>query len=138
MNDDRPKRDTMSIEEATVSNMWEIAAALTEMSTHTRMVHLSMLTVLLLILSGCINISTRLQPEDVSVKALKTGSDCVPIILGFGFGTATVERAKAQLEAPDFGDPPPSDGPITKVRRVESTDFQVLFFGNRCVEVTGE
>jgi hypothetical protein len=26
MNDDRPKRDSMSIEEATVSNMWEIAA----------------------------------------------------------------------------------------------------------------
>ena len=26
MSDDRPKRDTMSIEEATVSNMWEIAA----------------------------------------------------------------------------------------------------------------
>jgi hypothetical protein len=26
MNYDRPKRDTMSIEEATISNMWEIAA----------------------------------------------------------------------------------------------------------------
>jgi hypothetical protein len=26
MNDQRPKRETMSIEEATVSNMWEIAA----------------------------------------------------------------------------------------------------------------
>ena len=26
MNEQRPKRDTMSIEEATVSNMWEIAA----------------------------------------------------------------------------------------------------------------
>jgi hypothetical protein len=26
MNDDRPKRNTMSIEEATISNMWEIAA----------------------------------------------------------------------------------------------------------------
>jgi hypothetical protein len=26
MSDDRPKRDTMSIEEATVFNMWEIAA----------------------------------------------------------------------------------------------------------------
>ena len=26
MSDQRPKRDTMSIEEATVSNMWEIAA----------------------------------------------------------------------------------------------------------------
>ena len=26
MRDDRPKRDSMSLEEATVSNMWEIAA----------------------------------------------------------------------------------------------------------------
>ena len=26
MIDDRPKRDTMTIEEATISNMWEIAA----------------------------------------------------------------------------------------------------------------
>jgi hypothetical protein len=26
MNNDRPKRKTMSLEEATVSNMWEIAA----------------------------------------------------------------------------------------------------------------
>lgn len=26
MNNDRPKRDTMSLEEATISNMWEIAA----------------------------------------------------------------------------------------------------------------
>ena len=26
MSNDRPKRETMSIEEATVSNMWEIAA----------------------------------------------------------------------------------------------------------------
>ena len=26
MSDDRPKRDTMSLEEATVSNMWETAA----------------------------------------------------------------------------------------------------------------
>ena len=26
MSDDRPKRDTMSLEEATFSNMWEIAA----------------------------------------------------------------------------------------------------------------
>ena len=26
MNDQRPKRDSMSIEEATISNMWEIAA----------------------------------------------------------------------------------------------------------------
>jgi hypothetical protein len=28
MSNDRPKRDSMSIEEATVSNMWEIVTAL--------------------------------------------------------------------------------------------------------------
>jgi hypothetical protein len=28
MSDQRPKRDTMSIEEATVSNMWEIVTTL--------------------------------------------------------------------------------------------------------------
>ena len=28
MSTDRPKRETMSLEEATISNMWEIAAAL--------------------------------------------------------------------------------------------------------------
>jgi hypothetical protein len=27
MSDDRPKRDTMTIEEATISNMWELAAS---------------------------------------------------------------------------------------------------------------
>ena len=32
MSNDRPKRDTMSIEEATVSNMWEMAAARGQMS----------------------------------------------------------------------------------------------------------
>jgi hypothetical protein len=28
MSDDRPPRDTMSLEEATIANMWEIAAIL--------------------------------------------------------------------------------------------------------------
>jgi hypothetical protein len=27
MSNDRPKRDTMSLEDATISNMWEIAEA---------------------------------------------------------------------------------------------------------------
>ena len=30
MSDQRPKRETMSIEESTVSNMWEIAAIVEE------------------------------------------------------------------------------------------------------------
>ena len=108
------------------------------MSTHTRMMHFSMLSVLALLLSGCIDISARLQPEDRSVRALKTGSDCAHIILGFGFGTADVERAKVQLEAPNFSDPVPVGGPITKVRRVELVDRMFLNFGERCIEVTGE
>ena len=33
MRDDRPKRDSMSIEEATVSNMWEITALYARKST---------------------------------------------------------------------------------------------------------
>jgi hypothetical protein len=72
------------------------------------------------------------------VQALKTGRDCVSIILGFGFGTADIERAKAQLEGPDFGAPVPVGGPITKVRRVELVDRMFLNFGERCIEVTGE
>jgi hypothetical protein len=35
MSDQRSKRDTMSIEEATISNMWEIATALLEETTIT-------------------------------------------------------------------------------------------------------
>jgi hypothetical protein len=33
MSTDRPKRETMTIEEATVSNMWEIAAIYARKST---------------------------------------------------------------------------------------------------------
>jgi hypothetical protein len=93
-------------------------------------------------IAGCINISTRLQPEDTSVKAVLEGSDCVPIILGFGFGTATIEHAKA--DAQPVGRFSPGDPEvhgrlrITKVRRVESAERAFLIFGVRCIEVTGE
>ena len=89
--------------------------------------------------SGCININTRLQPEDTSVKEVLRGEDCVHIILGFGFGTATIERAKATTtKFNETGFDAPSGIPITKVRRVEMNDLQTLFIGSRCVEVTGE
>ena len=114
------------------------SAQTAEVNTHTRMMRLSILTVLLLFLSGCINIGAQLQPEDTSVKVLKAGSDCVPIIFGFGFGTATIERAKVQLEGSSFGDTMPVGAPITKVRRVELVDRMFLNFGERCIEVTGE
>lgn len=111
---------------------------------------LSMLCGLALLTSGCIDISTRLQPEDTAVKASLEGSNCVPIIFGLGFGTASIEEAKAdghttmstRSSAPTGlqggGMTQTIRAPITKVRRVELTDRQFLFFGSRCVEVTGE
>ena len=47
-----------------------------------------------LLLPGCINISTRFQPDDLTVKEELKGSDCVPIILSLGVGTADIEKAK--------------------------------------------
>ncbi len=89
--------------------------------------------------AGCINIGARLQPEDVSVQALKTGRDCVPIIFGFGFGTVDIELAKRQVDTdPEPGSSEPSPGPITKMRSVELVDRMVPYFGERCIEVTGE
>jgi hypothetical protein len=34
MSDDRPKRETMTIEEATVSNLWEMAAIVEVLERH--------------------------------------------------------------------------------------------------------
>lgn len=90
-------------------------------------------------ISGCINISTRLQPEDTSVDATMLGEDCAYIILGFGFGRATVEQAKVNtLRFDKDGRVVRAGLPITKVRRVELKEFQLPFLGSRCVEVTGE
>ena len=36
------------------------------------------------VLSGCINITTELQPSNADVKAVLLGEDCTPIILGMG------------------------------------------------------
>ena len=140
MSTDRPKRETMSLEEATVSNMWEIAAALAEMSTHTRMMHLSMLTVVLFSLNGCINIDTRLQPIDPAVQAVVTGEDCSYIILGLGAGTNTVEQAMANglmrrdPERPECVE----KRAVKRIRSITLGEGQILLFGSRCVTVTGE
>ncbi|HZH49249.1 MAG TPA: hypothetical protein VFD86_05730 [Nitrospira sp.] len=97
------------------------------------------LMVLLFTLDGCIDIATRLQPEDASVNEALYGEDCIPTFFGFGFGTATIERAMADVGPDkDFSTHDVNGVHISKVRRVELHDFQVLSFGNRCVEVVGE
>jgi hypothetical protein len=93
-----------------------------------------------LLLTGCINISTRTQPDDLTVKAELAGSDCAPIIFNLGYGTADIEKAKLKGEkvTRDPKDNPWARFPITKVRRVEINDLMFLFFGAKCVDVVGE
>lgn len=99
---------------------------------------LTMLGGLALMMNGCTDISTRLQPEDTSVNKVLQGSDCVGIYFGFGLGTATIDQAKANTRA--IGDPygPLTGLHITKVRSIEYTERNVLAFGSRCVDVIGE
>lgn len=103
------------------------------MNVQRRTRHFSMLTVLLLSLSACINITTRLPPEDTTVQALREAEDCVPIIFGLAYGTISAETASL-----DYFSPTATPQKIAKVRRVELRDWQFLFFGERCIRVIGE
>ena len=100
-------------------------------------------------LTGCINISTRFQPDDLTVKEVLKGSDCVPIIFNLGYGTADIEKAKIDARRVQWvstlhdvknprGATARAPENITKVRRVEINDIVFLFFGAKCVDVVGE
>jgi hypothetical protein len=45
-------------------------------------------------LTGCVSISTDLQPVNQDVQPALVGEDCSPIVLGFGFGHNTVAQAQ--------------------------------------------
>ena len=90
-----------------------------------------------LLFTGCMNITTSLQPENASVLAVSKASDCVPIIFGFAYGRASVEGALASA-AEDLHDWQKSAPKITKVRRVDLFELSILMFGTRCVEVIGQ
>lgn len=96
------------------------------------------LTVLIgALLSGCINVTASLQPENANVPEIREASDCVPIIFGFSYGTATLVNALAE-EVTLINNYQVPKQKIQKVRRVQLHDYQFLFFGARCVEVVGE
>ena len=90
-----------------------------------------------LLFTGCMHITTSLQPENTSVPVVSKASDCVPIILGFAYGHASVEGALAK-EAEYLHEWQKSAPKITKVRRVEQLDLSILMFGTRCVDVIGQ
>ena len=80
-----------------------------------------------LLLSGCINLSIRLTPEDLSVKPMAVGKDCAYTLLAFGYGTTTVEQAMANATPP-----------IQNIRSVGVNEFYLLGVGRHCLIVVGE
>ena len=53
-----------------------------------------LICLLTLILSGCINITTELQPSNTDVQGVLLGEDCTPVFLGVVLGSNTIEVAK--------------------------------------------
>lgn len=105
------------------------------------MISLLLLTMLLV---GCSNITTRTQLDHHDVSPRLFGDDCatwflIPVIIG----TVSLERAMATAVPAKA-----IDGttrrydlpitPITKVHRVQTSDYYFFFVGKRCVEVFGE
>ena len=80
-----------------------------------------------LLLSGCINVSNRLTPEDLSVKPMAVGKDCAYTLLAFGYGTTTVEQAMANATPP-----------IQNIRSVGINEFYLLGVYRGCLIVVGE
>jgi len=97
-----------------------------------------------MLLSGCINITNELQPNNADVQAALMGEDCTPIVLGFGLGTNTVD--KAQKDGRPYEDAGEFRGriklnrttTITRIRTIQLTEFYVLLVGSRCIQVIGE
>ena len=105
--------------------------------TSTRRVGVICLVGLALTVGGCLNIAVQLTPENPQVPKLRETSDCVPMILGFAYGTATVEGALAEKAflINNYNAP---EALISKVRSVASHYYYFLLAGAWCVEVTGE
>jgi hypothetical protein len=96
------------------------------------------------LLTGCINITTELQPSNSDVKDVLMGEDCTPIVLGLGLGTNRIEYAlkdgRPYGEVGEFRTRVKLNGrtTITRIRTIQLTEFYVLLVGSRCVQVVGE
>jgi hypothetical protein len=104
----------------------------------------ALVCLLTLILSGCINITTELQPSNPDVQDVLLGEDCTPVVLGMGLGTNTIEGAKRD------GRPMGDVGEfrsrvklndrtlINRIRTIQISNFYVLLVGSSCIQVVGE
>src|SRR6476660_4501911 len=105
---------------------------------------LSFVFLIPVVVSGCINITTELQPSNADVKAVLMGEDCTPIVLGMGLGTNTIEGA--QKDGRPMGDVGEFRSriklndrtPIKRIRTLQITNFYILLVGSSCIQVVGE
>jgi hypothetical protein len=103
-----------------------------------------LICLLTLILCGCINITTELQPSNPDVQDVLMGEDCTPIVLGAGLGTNTIEGAKK--DGRPLGDVGEFRSriklndrtPINRIRTIQISSFYVLLVGSSCIQVIGE
>jgi hypothetical protein len=99
---------------------------------------------LMLVVSGCINITTELQPSNPDVQGVLMGEDCTPIVLGMGLGTNTIEGAKKDgRPMGDIGEfrsriKLNDRTPINRIRTLQITNFYILLVGSSCIQVVGE
>lgn len=80
-----------------------------------------------LLLTGCVDLSFRITPENLSVKPMAEGKTCIYTLFNFGYGTNTVEQAMANATPP-----------IHKIRSVSTSLFFLLFVNKSCLIVVGE
>ncbi len=80
-----------------------------------------------MVFTGCINITSRITPEDRTVKPLTMGRDCFLFLPGLAYGLNTVEQAMAN-----------ADPPAKKIRSVSIDTIVWLAFGQQCLTVVGE
>ena len=80
-----------------------------------------------LLLTGCVDFSLRITPENLLVNSMTEGRDCTYLVFGFGTGTNTVEQAMANATPP-----------IHKIRSVSTSLFFLLFVNKSCLIVVGE
>ena len=80
-----------------------------------------------LLLTGCVDFSLRITPENLLVNSMTEGRDCTYVVFGFGTGTNTVEQAMANATPP-----------IQNIRSISLTVFHFLVFESHCLKVVGE
>jgi len=80
-----------------------------------------------LLLTGCVDLSIRITPENLSVKPMAEGKDCAYAVFEFGYGTKTVEQAMANATPP-----------IQNIRSVGINEFYLLGVARLCLIVVGE